>query len=347
MKNGAIGLALLAGSTVLLAACDGGGGGDGEPVPLATKSDGLRELGLSIGRYGALSQYIDFPSGSSARASSKQRPGQRLLAKAAQLADCGTIKGGASDEEGSKDRDFKLLSPPVSGVRVQFQRQDTDGYRQQDCYGEGNEIVELFQSDGAMEYGDSDELEAGRYSYFTAGSGDEAAFTLNETYDEGRLGLRQRLEYLGTAESLETGDGTVYALRLRLRIERFQEGGVDYKASVGLGDSDAPLRATVTGDSFELDGHYSYRTNNAGCEGGKVRVSTPSPGGITVSGTTPVGGELRLQSGDSAARFTFNNDGSATLAINGGTGISVTAEEVEDAMAGEASPCAEEGGGGF
>jgi hypothetical protein len=347
MKNSAISWAILAGGTILLAACDNGGGGGGSgPVPLATKSDGLRELGLSIGRYGALSQYIDFPSGSSARASSQQRPGQQL-AKALEPADCGTIKGVASDEEGSRDRDFKLLSPAVSGVRVQFQRQNTDGYRQQDCYGEGDEIVELFRSEGAMEYGSSDELETGQYAYFSAGSGDKAAFTLNETYDEGQLGLRQLLEYLGTAESFESGEGTVYALRLRLKTERFQEGGIDYKASVGLGDREAPLRATVTGDSFELDGSYSYSSNNVGCEGGKVRVSTPSAGGIAVSDSRPVGGELRLQSGGSTASFSFNADGSATLVINGGTGISVTAEEVEDALSAESSPCAEEATGGF
>lgn len=346
MKNRTLKVAILAGSTMLLAACNNGGDGGADPVPLETKSDGLRELGLSIGSYGPLSFYINFPSAASARASSKRLAGPQLSAKALRPGDCDTIKGGASEEEGSKDRDFKLLNPPASGVRVDFQRQNTDGYQEQYCYGEGQEIVELFQADGITEYG-SAETAAGQYDYFTAGSGDKAAFTLNETYDEGQLGIRQLIEYLGTVESLETEDGIFYGLRLRLKTERFQQGGIDYKLSANLGDNDAPLRAKVSGNAFELDGSYRYSSNNVGCEGGEVRVSTPSTGGITVNGTRPDGGELQLQSGGSTARFTFNDDGSATLVINGGTGISLTAEEVADAMAGESSPCAEESSGGF
>lgn len=339
MKNRAIKVAILAGSAMLSAACNSNDGGD-EAVPLETKSDGLRELGLSIGRYGALAQYIDFPSGS-AGVRGKQLPGQQLRAKAAQLADCETIKGGASDEEGSRDRDFRLLSPPAIGVRVQFQRQITDGYQEQYCYGEDDGIVELFQSDGAMEEGSSQALDAGEYAYFTAGSGNRAAFTLNETYEDGQLAMRQRIEYLGTAESLETEGRTVHALHLRLKSERFQQDVIDAKVSVSLGDDDSPLRATVIPDSFELDGHYRYTTNYDNCGGGKVQVSTPSEGGITVGDGRPNGGELRLRSGGSTASFTFNGDGGATLVIDGGAGIAVTPEEVSGALNGETG-CVEE-----
>ncbi len=76
-------------------------------------------------------------------------------------------------------------------------------------------------------------------------------------------------------------------------------------------------------------------------------MSTPSEGGITVSENRLTSGELRLSSGSSTARFTFNNDGGATLVINGGASIALSPEQVQDARQNVASECTEESSGGF
>ena len=336
MKKSAIKVVILAGSTMLLAACNnGGGGGEAKAVTLETQSDALRELGLSIGGNGALSQYINFPSGAALR--SKQLSGAPVAAKAVDPANCNTVKGTDSYQDGVKDRDFKLLSPAVAGVRVEFSGETKDKYQEQIC-SEDNSSVIFTQASGATENG-SGETEAGLYTYFTAGSGDQAAFSLMEEYEEGELTRREFTEYLGTVEQFESEDGMSYGLNLRLKSEYFQQGGQDAKVSIGMGDGKAPLRAMVTSNSFTLEGSYSYSTNYSACQGGTLQVSTPSEGGISVSEGNLTGGELRLSSGGSTARFTFNSDGTATLVINGGTPTDLTAEEVRNARQNVSSTC--------
>lgn len=338
MKNSALKVVILAGSTVLLAACNNGGGGGDPAVKLETEGDALRELGLSTGN-GLMSQYINFPSGA-ATARSKA-----LGAKAVNPANCNTVKGTESYQEGVKDRDFKLLSPAATGVRVEFSGQTNDNFQEQYCDGEGEEIsVTLRQAGGASENG-SGESEAGAYSYSTYGSGDEPAFELMEEYFNNELTYRQFTEQLGTAERFDSGETSVYGLLLRAKSEYFQQDGQDAKVSFGFGDGNEPLRATVDNDSFQLDGSYHYSTNLGTCSGGKVRVSTPSEEGITVGEPGLTSGELRLSSGRSTASFTFNNDGGATLVINGGASIALSPEQVQQARQNVAAECAEESSG--
>lgn len=335
MKNRAIKVAILAGSTILLAACDNGGGGGDEPVPLETKSDALRELSVSIGGAGALVEYLDIPSGA------KAARVKAASAKAAGLPDCDTQTGSVTYDNGTKDRDFKLLDPPVSGLRVDFDAQVRDKYEQHDCYGEDQSSSELFRADGALEEGTAG-TESASYYYYSAGSGDKPAYDLSESRENGQLVFRQLLEYLGTVEKVETEDGIVQALSLRLKREFFELEERDTKQTYVLGDCDKPLRVTTTSGAILLDGSYSYSTNFSDCSGGQVQMSTPSEDGILFSDSRPSGGELLLRSGGSSARFTFNNDGGATLVINGGAGIDVTPAEVEAALVAESSPCAEE-----
>ena len=336
MSNRAIKVALLVGSSMLLAACDNNGGGDGSaPVPLQTKSDGLRELGVSIGGAGALVEYLDFPS------SAVGKRAKPLRAKAKALPDCNTVTGSVTYEGGSKDRDFKLLDPPVSGLRVDFDGQARVNYEQHDCYGEDEGNSELFRADGALEEGTGGSSEAAYY-YYSAGSGDTPAYDLLESRQDGQLVSRQLLEYLGTVERFETRTRIVQALRLDLKREFFDLDERDTKLSFGLGEGNEPLRLTTTSDSLSVEGSYRYSTGFSGCKGGKVEVSTPSQGGIAFTDSRPSGGELRLRSGGSTASFTFNNDGGATLVINGAPGIVVTPEEVEAALVAESSPCVED-----
>lgn len=334
MKNGAIKLAILASGAMLLTACNNGGGGD-DPVPLETKSDALRELSVSIGGAGALVERLDIPSGA------KLARAKQLRAKAAGLPDCDTLTGSVIYDNGSKDRDFTLLDPPVSGLRVDFDAQVRDNYEQHDCYGEDQSISELFKADGALEEGTAG-TESASYYYYSAGSGDKPAYDLLESREDGQLVSRQLLEYLGTIERVETEDGIVQALSLRLKREFFEREERDTKLTYALGDGDKPLRVTTTSNSLSLDGSYSYSTNFSDCNGGQVQMSTPSAGGILFSDSRPSGGDLLLRSGGSSARFTFNNDGGATLVINGGAGIDVTPDEVEAALVAESSPCTEE-----
>lgn len=339
MKKSAIKVVILASSTMVLAACNNGGGDSDTVVKLETQSDSLRELGLSIGNGGLLSQFINFPAGE-ATARSKQ-----LGAKAVDPANCDTIKGTDSYQEGAKDRDFKLLNPAVSAVRVQFSGYTKDNYQEQDCSGEDNENITLLQAGGATEngYGES---ETGEYSYSTYGSGDKPSFQLMEDYEGGELINRQLMEYLGTFERLDSEEDSeatsTYAMILRLKSEYFQQDGQDIKVAFGMGDGNEPLRAKVKSGSFQLDGSYHYSTNVSTCAGGKVQVSTPSEGGIKVSENRLTGGELRLVSGGSTARFTFKEDGGATLVINGGTAIELTAQEVLTARQSVAPECSQE-----
>jgi len=274
MKNSAIKAAILAGGVLLLVACDNGGGGEDDPVPLASKSDGLRELGMSIGGAGVLVEYLDFPS-SSARA-------KQLPAKATALPGCDTLTGGVTYAGGSRERDFKLLDPPVSGLRVDFDGQMRDNYEQHDCYGEDDGISELFRADGALEEGTGGSAEAA-YSYYSAGAGDKPAYDLLESREDGLLVSRQLLEYLGTAERLETPTRIVQAFRLRLKREFFQLEERDAQFAFGLGDSAAPLRLTTTIDSISLEGSYSYSTGFSDCKGGKLRVSPPASPSTTMA----------------------------------------------------------------
>lgn len=336
MKNSAIRMAILAGSAVLLVACDNGGGGS-DPVTLETKSDGLRELSTSIGGAGLLVEYLDFPSSSADKRAKAVRP----MANAKALPDCNTVTGSATYNGGAKDRDFKLLDPPVSGVRVDFDGQLRVNYEQNDCYGEDDSISEYFRADGNLEEGTGGSSEAAYY-YYSAGSGNTPAYDLNESREDGELVFRQYLEYLGTIERLETPTRIVQAFRLSQKREFFERDERDTKLSFDLGDSNEPLRLVTTSDSLSVEGSYRYSTGFSGCKGGKVQVSTPSPGGIAFTDSMPSGGELRLRSGGSTASFSFNNDGGATLVINGGPGIVVTRDEVEAALVAESSPCVED-----
>ena len=335
MKNGAIKVAILAGSTILLAACDNGGGGGDDPVPLETKSDALRELSVSIGGAGVLVEYLDFPS-SSARAPAKQ-----LRAKAKALPACNTVTGSVTYEGGSKDRDFKLLDPRVSGLRVDFDGQVRDNYEQFDCDGEDQSISQLLRADGPLEEGTAGTSETSYY-YSLAGSGDEPAYELLEWRDEGQIVFRQLIDQLGTIERVDTQTQIVQALLWRTKREFFELEQRDAKFFFSLGEGDEPLRLTTTSNSISVNGSYGYSTSFNDCKGGKLQVSTPSAGGITLTDDRPSGGELLLRSGGSSARFTFNNDGGATLVINGGAGIDLTPAEVEAALVAESSPCTEE-----
>ena len=335
MRNSAIKVAILAGSTMLLAACNNGGGGDSAPVPLETKSDGLRELGTSIGGAGFLVEHLDFPSSSADRSAKASR------ANAKALPDCNTVTGSVTYSGGSKDRDFKLLEPAASGVRVYFDGQVRANYEQHECFGEDEGNSDYFRADGALEEGTGGSSDA-VYYYYSAGSGDTPAYDLNESRQDGQLYARQYLDYLGTIERFETPTRIVQAFRLSQKREFFERDERDTKLSFDLGDGNAPLRLTTTSDSLSVEGSYRYSTGFSGCKGGKVEVSTPSQGGIAFTDSRPSGGELRLRSGGSTASFTFNNDGGATLVINGAPGIVVTPEEVEAALVAESSPCVED-----
>ncbi len=321
-------------SAILLAACGGGGGGGSSlidppdtPLPLTTKADGLRALGLTLG--GPLSSYAELPIDvGMARAKSRGHSWTRKPSAKAIVEDCDS--GNYRYEDGTKNRDFDLLSPAAKGISVYFEK-GTNNNCKYSYEEDGMRYVSL--ETGAKENGASEVLQSGKYEYFLTGSERAPVGELYQEFFNNQLVYEERTETYGTLERVLEQSQLRYGLRYTERFGLLQDG-VQVALAWDLGRGNTPLRASVgrNGDWFKLAGSYAFGGSVESCKGGQVDLSTPSVGGVAVAGGQAVGGQLKIQAGTNAALYSFNNDGGATLTINGGTGISVSADEVRNAV---------------
>ncbi len=336
MKNN-IGIrsAVALGVATLLSAC-GGGGGDGgsltptTPVTLTSKADGLRELSLALGSSGVLADFVDLPS-----PGATIKGGRSVRAKAIEQGDCsngGTYK----EEDGTKDRDFKLLNPQTLGVEVEFEIETETNCKE--AYGDANNsYTDIYH--GTIEDGYGEHSDGAAYEYEVAGVNGRPYSIKFEERSNGQLVSSGEDTYYGTIEKRYQSQRTETAISGEYTYYE-KEDSQTFDVALKLGDGATPLRVTVPASNswIAISGTYAYTSNIASCKGGKLKVTTTpaDEGGLDLADGYPDGGELKIETGSTTAIYTFADNGSANLVINGGTPIPLTAQEVRNAFTNDA-----------
>ena len=342
---------MLCGSLAVLTACGGGdsAGDDREEFSLETKSGALVELGLAGGLLNDVPDALPVEELSAAKTlGGGGRWGKvpvRDLAPASRPKAACALGGTRTVEGGSKNRSFPYFG--LGNTAVGFDRQvDANCELQAEDLPAGYTGVERYN--GTIESGEATAPGNGvRLGYRTAGTSNGSN---RQIYIE-RLFVRpsnsNTIDYeeargsFGTLEQRETSGAVdvraIYAYSLD-SLDTRNSRSEEYSSYVQLGDPDDELyfQGISDGDELQFNGPYSYETSE--CEGGTVRVTTEDPLRVTtVNGNLyPVDGRIRLASGNRFAVFEFNDNGSATLNLNGTT-LSVSAAEVRAAI--DEPPC--------
>lgn len=295
-------------SVLVIAGCSGGNSEPGlqlhdAPVPLATKTDVVRELRIVnyFVTYGDGEAQYTPPFGSSKAGLDRSA----WLAKARSKAEAVACESGSgSSAEGSKQRTFELygVSRQVDytvGTFSACRRTDTPG-------------VDSITFDGVLESGDST---SGDYSYLLAGDGRSPSLM---TFQQDGATFHQGV--LGLSESRISS--TLYEERKRMTFNFDHDGG-----SVILGEfghSGEPFVETDGGGRYTVNGPYRYVSTE--CVGGSVDITTDSP--LVVEQGYPRGGALRFSSGVVSATVVVRSDSSATIQFSDGTTGSISGNEM-------------------
>ena len=318
-------------AAIVLAGCGGGGddGGDFSTPPnsavrLQSSDDALRELG----NIATTTDLLNVNSGATTFAAAaptarafgpKQMPRSLvhpagMQARAALLPRVATscAAGGTDNivDSGSKSYSFNYFS---STGTVNFETHAYSG-----C-ATGNTDGSITILDNQMETGSTSDSVSG---YVQSGAGNTplrvrtSATSGNDSFlsDQGLLGTLQLVNGSSTTDTR----ATLYTI---LTVQ--QTGFSDYHGSFVLGSGGDFYEVLSGSGSIAVDGNYGYTSNVDGCGGGYVTASTPttlSLGSTSAGSSFPVGGVLKIVSGNGTVSFTFNADGSATLSGSiGGT----------------------------
>lgn len=296
---------------------------------MSTKADGLRELSLALGNSGFLASFVQLPSFGATLRSGKSAKAQ---AKAVEQRDCG-LGGTYKEEDGVKDRDFKLLNPQTLGIEVEYKfRSDTDC--KEFSITEDNSDLYV-TTNGTSEYGYGEHTDGSFYSYDVTGLNGRAYSGKFEEMANGQLVSSGEFTNYGTIENRFPADRTETAISGEYTFYD-KTGGQAVDFAFKLGDGTTPLSVVIPNSQswIAFSGTYAYTSNLSSCRGGKLKVTTTpaSEGGLDLADGYPDGGELKIETGNTTAIYTFADDGSASLVINGGTPIPLTTQEVRNAV---------------
>ncbi|WP_162932675.1 hypothetical protein [Solimonas sp. K1W22B-7] len=339
--------ALAGASLFALAACGGGGSdGDGgrEEFSLSSKSGALRELALAGLVLGEVPDAA--PAAAAALAAKKvgggsgwgkvplrEAPGNRPKVAC-------PVGGSYTVDSSTKNRSFPYFS--VGSTAVSFEREVDSNCDFEAEVPQG--FTGLKRLNGIFEFGDTATLGDGsRIGYYIDGnlnSNPREVFSERQvvrSINSNAIVFEEFRNRLGTVEQRETSGGAidVRAVYGYSYDSRDSSGSrpVDYSSFVQLGNTstNAPFRGLSDDEDLTLNGLYAYETSE--CKGGEVSVSTEDTLELQTVGDEqyPIGGRLRLASGDKFAVFTFNTDGGATLNLNGTT-QTLTPAEVRNAI---------------
>jgi len=314
-------------AALVLAGCGGNGddGGDfSTPPNAAVRLQGTDDAVRELGNIATTTDLVDVSSAASAstaavpmaRAFGPKQMQHSLVhpagmqARAALLprAISNCAAGGTDNvvNSGSKSYSFDYFS--TSGT-VNY---DTHVYS--GC-ATGNTDGSITILDNQLEAGSTSDSVSG---YVLSGSGNTplrvrtSASSGNDSFlsDQALLGTLQLVNGSTTTDTRATLDTT-------LTVQ--ETGFLDYHGSFVLGSGGNFYEVVSGNGSIAIDGDYGYTSNVDNCGGGYVTVSTPatlSLGATSAGSSFPVGGVLKIVSGNGTVNFTFNADGSATLSGN-------------------------------
>lgn len=321
------------GALLGLAACSGGGGnyssgGDDTGVPLDSKADALRELAMigtifnSFDGVGLGSEAGIAPKAATGRAWPPiVQPSRAVRAKATACLDGGQTE----TTSGVASHVFAFYGG--RSVDVDFDR--TVDAQCMESEQAGEETI-LLGYDGLVEAGSSDVQDDGSsFDYDRYGAEGREYVLQYERRLNGATVYRETQRLLGNVEWLSSSER--YQLRAVHSVEFGNHRGDEFHAAAG--QPGAPFSLEVTLPSARIDGSYSYGSSVDGCAGGTARVATLDTLMIDQEGEI-ADGRLRITSAGRSATFSFNDDGSAVLDLNGAT-QAISREELEEAFNGD------------
>lgn len=335
--NTAFRYALSSGLLLFLGACGGGSSsGDGDVpsggVPLSFPEDAMREFALAGLVLNTATDNLPDPEATSV-APPKALGGGRWGRLPTGLADDAPQPPKATCPEGgdltiapgNKNFSFDFFGRSAA---VEFQRETDTNCRFASQISPTQ--VATLELHGVFEHGRSGQFGDGlRLGYLVDGAGSPHTTTY-QVRENGRVVYEERTRVEGRSQfSAEAGGGTEVRA-----VHRYQYNDSEgFTALVAVGEGSQPFRGRIANQTLSLDGVYGYKTSI--CSGGVVTATTQQLIAISDDGY-PVGGRLRIDSGEKSAVFTFNADGSASLNLNGVT-HPVSRAQVEAAV--DSEPC--------
>ncbi len=319
------------GGSLLVAGCgsdDGGGSGIGGDFPtgavaLATADDANRELNNAF----AFMQDISNEMADVGAAAGSLPPGDVVAKRAKAASSCG-VSGTYETAAGEGSHDFPLLD--IKGVQVEYVRTVLNNCKS----GEGSYS---WTSHGNHEAGQSGVRDDGsQLFYITMGGSNGQPFVETEQ-GTGWSGIYSSQMLLEMRRKNDE-QGEVRVIGQYEDDEHWTEssGSGTYTGKGRYGEEGKPIIVSYDADMVTIrDFTLAYESSE--CAGGKVTMSTPVGHDLDMQSRYPRGGKLEIRSGANKAVYTFNTDGSATLHLNEGVGMSLSAETVQDAI--NSDPC--------